>query len=218
MPPLLPGLLEKYGRGLTLRILSFVTAFLIILVLPFLKPRLPEGQVRGPRPGSSRAHREDEASNAPSSIRGGLAGWLLVSDIPFQLSILATTVQALAYYLPVLYLPSFASSLGLSDSTASLTVALLNGSSLFSRITFGLLSDRLSPLMLGFLAAIGTSVATFVLWGVVAQQVASQLKGLIIFGLVYGASAGGWTSLFVGFVRRVASTSVHSRNIVLIKL
>ncbi|KLO06695.1 MFS general substrate transporter [Schizopora paradoxa] len=188
LPPILPKLINHLGHAKTLRYVSCVFA-LVIFILPVMKPRLPEGNVHGPRPGAATQSRRM---------------WL--TNVPFQLSVIASTIQALAYYVPVLYLPSFASSLGgLDASDASLTVALLNGASLASRITLGILSDKLSPFAIGMLCAFGTALVTFLLWGVVAVRAASHFSGLLAFGIAYGALAGGWTSLMVGFVRPVST-------------
>lgn len=177
-----------------------------------MKPRLPEGSVNRPRPRASRSDaqgRGDDAENAGE--RSPLQSrWNWIKNIPFQMSLVSSMLQALAYFLPVLYLPSFASSLGLDASHASLTIALLNGASLLSRVTLGLLSDRLSPLALAMLCAFGTSIATFVLWGVVVVRVGSHFSSLLVFGFAYGALAGGWTSLMIGFVRHVSCKSFTS--------
>lgn len=45
-----------------------------------------------------------------------------------------------------------------------------------------------------------SSLSTFVLWGVAGHTVAS----VIVFGATYGMLAGGWSSLWTGFVRPIA--------------
>ncbi|KLO11122.1 MFS general substrate transporter [Schizopora paradoxa] len=197
LPPTLPKLIEKIGLSMTLRCLSLVFA-ITILVQSWLKPRLPESASR--TAPQTRESDHQITSERPINSR---SKWL--TNAPFQLALIATTVQGLAYFLPVLYLPSFASSLGLSPSSASLSVAFLNGSSILSRVALGVLSDKVSPFTLGMLCALGTALATFVLWGVVAVQAASHFSGLLAFGVAYGALTGGWTSLMPGFIRPVAA-------------
>ena len=70
----------------------------------------------------------------------------------------------------------------------------------------GILSDHVSPWLLGLMTLAATSLSTFVLWGVAGHTVA----GVMVFGVTYGMLAGGWSSLWTGFVRPIASESfVH---------
>jgi MCP family monocarboxylic acid transporter-like MFS transporter 10 len=62
-----------------------------------------------------------------------------------------------------------------------------------------MLSDSVDPWLLSFSTLFGTCMATFILWGVLSRS----LAGLIAFGLVYGSLAGGWSSMWTGFIRRV---------------
>lgn len=48
-----------------------------------------------------------------------------------------------------------------------------------------------------------TSLATFVLWGVLSQS----LAGLLTFGIAYSILAGGWSSLWTGFISPIADDS-----------
>lgn len=66
--------------------------------------------------------------------------------------------------------------------------------------------------MIALFTAIFTSLATFVLWGVLSRNFA----GFPAYGISYGALAGGWSSIFPGFVRPLASTYNHGHSISLI--
>ena len=46
-----------------------------------------------------------------------------------------------------------------------------------------------------------SSISAFVLWGVAGGATA----GVLIFGTIYGLVAGGWTSLWNGFVKPLSS-------------
>lgn len=61
--------------------------------------------------------------------------------------------------------------------------------------------DYVSPWLLGSITLSACSLATFILWGVAGQA----MVGLLLFGVAYGLSAGGFTSLWSGFLRPIAS-------------
>lgn len=84
------------------------------------------------------------------------------------------------------------------------------GSSLIGRISLGYLSDKLNPWSLALCILFPSSLATFIIWGLLSKN----LTGLICFGIAYGCLAGSWTSLWSGFIKPVASKSLNrpSRN------
>ncbi|QRV79579.1 major facilitator superfamily transporter [Ceratobasidium sp. AG-Ba] len=118
----------------------------------------------------------------------------------FWLILVVTTLQGFAYFLPILYLPTFAKDMNMNEEQASLALALLNGSSVVSRISLGQLSDIFNPWLLTTFTLAGTSIFTFVLWGAVTTNMAT----LSIYAVIFGALAGGFSSLWTGFVRPIA--------------
>ncbi|GAW06335.1 MFS general substrate transporter [Lentinula edodes] len=102
-----------------------------------------------------------------------------------------------AYFVPILWLPTFASTLNLDSTTSSATLAMFHTGSVIGRLTMGYLSD--SSLKQCFILAsstlLATSVTIFVLWGVFS----TNLAGLFSFCIIYGLLAGGWPSLWSGF-------------------
>ncbi|KAF8209858.1 hypothetical protein K438DRAFT_1506160, partial [Mycena galopus ATCC 62051] len=92
----------------------------------------------------------------------------------------------------------FTHDLQVNASNAAVTVALLNASSVVGRLSMGYLSDSLNPWMLAFSILMRTSATTFILWGVLSHSYAR----LPAFGIVI---AGGWTCLWTGFVKPLAS-------------
>ncbi|EJC98138.1 MFS general substrate transporter [Fomitiporia mediterranea MF3/22] len=186
LPLVTPVMVNSYGPSKTLRILSIAALILILPGTPFLRPRLPETRVYSHVPRS-------EAEN------DGIRKWML--NPSFILCVLANTLQGFAYFLPILWLPTFASELRLSDTQSSLAVALLNGKqSVFLVRRLGTLADRFSPWVLALITTFLTSFTTFILWGVLSNSV----TGVLAFGVAYGALAGGWSSLFTGFIRPIA--------------
>ncbi|KAJ7845365.1 major facilitator superfamily domain-containing protein [Mycena olivaceomarginata] len=185
LPLALPPLMSKYGPFKTLRILAIGTAIVLLPLLPFLKGRLPQTRVRiqGPAPRGAPGHRD----------------WM--KDKLFWIFMAVNTLQGFAYFVPLIYLPTFATDLHISSSNSAVTLAMLNGASVVGRISMGYLSDWGNPWILALITLFTTSVTTFVLWGVFSHSFA----GLLAFGIAYGSIAGGWSSLWTGFVRPLAN-------------
>ncbi|KAJ3720959.1 major facilitator superfamily domain-containing protein [Lentinula raphanica] len=180
LPIILPPLFSSHGPPKTLRILSIAIAILIVPVLPFMKGRLPACRTRaiGPTP-RGRGNMDWKRSGS---------FWVLV---------VANTFQGFGYFVPIVWLPTFASDLNLSSSTSSIAISLLNCGSFLGRVTTGYLSDKINPWLLGFSTLALTSAATFILWGILSYN----LAGLLSFGVAYGTLAGGWTSSWTGFTK-----------------
>lgn len=103
---------------------------------------------------------------------------------------------------PLRAFSAFATDLNLNVATSSLTLALLNGTTVVGSLVFGFLADYLDPWLVGLFTLIGTCFCTFVLWGVLSYS----FGGLVAFGLSYGSLAGGWSSLWTGFMRDLSGT------------
>ncbi|KZV73170.1 MFS general substrate transporter [Peniophora sp. CONT] len=177
LPLILPPLISAHGTSVTLRYLSVAVIALLIPAIPFIKPRLPESRVHGP------GRREDNTT------------WM--TDWRLWALLCINTIQGFAYFVPIVYLPTFTSAVNSSTTVSALAVALLNGASVFGRVILGALSDRVSPWLLATCALLLSSISTFVLWGVAGSATA----GVLVFGITYGLVAGGWSSLWNGFVK-----------------
>ncbi|KAG7445644.1 MFS general substrate transporter [Guyanagaster necrorhizus] len=180
LPLILPELISRYESAKTLRIPSVVLLALLLPVLPFVKPRIP----------NSRNRQQMSPPRAREWIKS-TSFWVLLA---------ANTFQGFGYFVPIVWLPTFAHAMNLSATNLSLTVALLNGASVLGRVSMGYLSDKFNPWFLEMSTLFATSLATSVLWGVLSQN----LAGLLAFGITYGILAGGWSSLWTGFVSPIA--------------
>ncbi|KAJ8080187.1 hypothetical protein PM082_017017 [Marasmius tenuissimus] len=179
LPLVLPPMISSYGPQKTLRFLSIAITSLLLPVLPFAKGRLPElrSRVTGPEP------------------RGTARGWLRKQT--FWLIICVNTLQGFGHFVPILWMPSFATALQIKPAKASIALSMLNGSSFLSGLALGYLSDKWSPWLLAVTSLAFTSLVTFVLWGIFS----TTFGGLLAFGIVYGLLAGGWSSLWSSFIR-----------------
>ena len=88
---MLPPLLGKYGNLRTLRYLAITQLGLSFAVLPFIRGRLPESRIPD---ANARIH---TSAVGPRSYLGQMTFWVIL---------LATLVQGLAYFVPILWLPS----------------------------------------------------------------------------------------------------------------
>jgi len=107
-------------------------------------------------------------------------------------------VKSLGYFLPSIYLPTFARSLGLSPAIGSLLIALLNGSAVFATIIMGMLCDRFHVTTVILLSTIGATISVFVFWGL-----STALPLLCVFAVLYGFFAGGFVSTNAGVIKMV---------------
>jgi MFS family permease len=107
-------------------------------------------------------------------------------------------VESLGYFLPSIYLPTFARSLGLSPAIGSLLIALLNGAAVFATIIMGMLCDRFHVTTVILLSTIGATISVFVFWGL-----STAYPLLCIFAVLYGFFAGGFVSTNAGVMKMV---------------
>ncbi|SCZ91026.1 BZ3500_MvSof-1268-A1-R1_Chr1-3g02489 [Microbotryum saponariae] len=189
-PFALEALLSKYGSATTLRALSVLTAVLLGGSMPWLRPRIPVGK------GSKGKAKNDPASNEATKRRR-MSLW---RNTKLWVFMFANIAQAFGFFVPTLYLPTFATSIGLSNKVGSATLACVNASSVFARVYLGILSDRISPHVIGAITLAASALSVFILWGVTS----TSLAPLLIFSLVLGVACGGWTSLYAAVIRNAA--------------
>lgn len=180
LPITLQWLLNTYGFKTTLRIWSIVLFVLAGPLLYFVKPRVPIAPA--------------------SSVRPFNLSFLI--ERTFLIYQLGNILEALGYFLPTIYLPTYARQLGASNLTATLTVILVNLASVFGCITMGTLVDRYHATTCILLSTVGSTLAVFLLWGL-----SLSLAPLYIFCTAYGIFAGSFTSTWPA-----VTSEVRKRN------
>jgi MFS family permease len=179
LPLLLEFLLTAYGFQTALRTWAIVLFLLSIPLSFFVKPRLPFSATTNPRPFNMR--------------------YLLTRR--FLVHQLANVVQATGYFLPGVYLPSYArATFGTSTMLSALTVLLVNIAATIGSVVMGFMSDKLPATTCLALSGVGASVAVLLLWGLT-----STLAGVYAFCVAYGLFAGCYTSIWPGIMREIAS-------------
>ncbi|KAK6062651.1 MFS monocarboxylate [Seiridium cupressi] len=171
LPIVSQALLERYGYKITLRAIAIALVVLTGPLIPFLKGRLPASE------------QSQMAKTDWSFLRSPLFWVYSVSNI----------LQGLGYFLPSLYLPSYATSAGQGSKQGALLLTLMCISQTAGQFSFGYLSDRklpLNALVAGSTAA--AAIASLTLWGL-----ASSLPPLLVFAMIYGFFGSGFTAMWV---------------------
>ncbi|KAL8900982.1 MAG: hypothetical protein Q9207_005428 [Kuettlingeria erythrocarpa] len=185
-PFVLEALLNIYGPDTTLRISAVGLLSLCGPCLSLLKNRSP-------------VSRNDIPETDYSFLKMPL----------FYFFALAALLQGLGFFFPTIYLPSYATSLGLSSTMGALLLVIYSLAQVVGQMAFGYVSDmrikrlwqgeRVPVEILVFLSPCVSGVAILALWGP-----AHSLGMLIAFAMVYGISAGGFAVLWARMVRPIS--------------
>ena len=169
--------LNKYGFPIMLRAWALVLAILAGPLLYFVKARVPVTRT------SSYQRRMSFGFLKRSTF------WILQTGNIFE---------SLGFFMPNIYLPTYARSLGLSTLEGTFTVVLFNTTSVFGAILMGSLTDRFHVTSVILISSIGATLSVFCFWGF-----AMSLPLLCIFSLVYGLFAGGYSTTWAGITKEV---------------
>lgn len=104
--------------------------------------------------------------------------------------------QSLGYFLPAIYLPTFARSLGANTIESTVTIILLNLAAFVGSLAMGVAVDKYSVVNCLIVTAVGSASAVFLLWGL-----STSLAPLYIFSAIYGAFAGCQASTWSAIIR-----------------
>lgn len=130
--------LHKYGFHTLLRTWSVALFALTAPLLHFLKPRLPVSQT----------------TLDFTFLKSATFGVLQSGDI----------IESLGHFLPTIYLPTYARSLGASSLASTLTVILFNVASVVGCLIMGSIVDKYHVITYILLSAIGSTGGVFLFW------------------------------------------------------
>lgn len=101
-------------------------------------------------------------------------------------------IQSIVAPVPSLWLPSFASSMGMSPAAGPLSVALLNLASCCGYLLQGRLVDRYHVSWAILVSTLGSTIAVFGFWGCGTHEATLYIFA-ILFGLFGAGYPGHWT-------------------------
>jgi MFS family permease len=177
MPFIIEAMLKKYGYKTTLRASAIALAILTGPFLPLLRGRLPPSE---------------QTAIAKTN-------WSFLKKPLFWIYCSSALLQGFGISLPALYLPSYATALGLQSTQGALLLALLAIFQVLGQFTFGYLSDkRISVSTLATICSTVATIAALALWGT-----AKSLILLLVFSIIYGFFGYGFGSMRVGMGKAV---------------
>lgn len=162
--------LDHFGFRSILRAWGGASAVLLGPMMLFVKPRLP---VTLSSTEASRQRFDWKFAMSPAFIA-------------FQIG---NTLQGLGYFIPGIYLPSYARTLGVSSTATTATVVLLNTMGVLGSISVGLLIDRIHVTTILIIFAFESALSVFDFWGM-----STSLPLLLVFSAVYGFFATPFTT------------------------
>lgn len=181
LPLVLDALLSRCGFRTTMRIYAGIIFASSIPLTFWVKPRLPYS-----------AH----ARVRLFDIRYVMFKLLVLHQI-------ANATQATGFFLPHIYLPTYAQTIfHASASLSSLTLILINTCTMISSIVMGSLVDKLNVMTCILISAVGTTASVLLVWGL-----SENMAVLYVFCALYGIFAGCWTSTWPGVMREISQRS-----------
>jgi MFS family permease len=145
----------------------------------FLKPRLPVSRVANHRPFNL------------SFLQG--KSFLLIE--------IGNILEGFGYFVPSLYIPTYAKSLDASNSVSALTLILINIATVFGCVAMGWTVDRWHITTCILVSTIGSTLSIFLLWGF-----STHLPLLLVFYFMYGLFAGCYTTTYPGIMKTISKS------------
>ena len=184
-------ILTRWGSSTMLRAWAISIATLLFPLLYFVKPRLPISARAGPR-------RLD---------------FTFLKSPTFWVLQVGNIIEGLGFFIPSIYLPTYASLLGFDPAVGIASLASISAASVAGSILVGSWIDRINVVTVISLVTMASTFSVFAIWGL-----AVSVPVLIVFSLLYGVSAGGFSTTWTGVIREVQKRNTEADSGVLLGL
>lgn len=177
MPFIVQKLLDKYDFRITLRLLALASLLIAGPAVALLQP--------------CQTHIASMSSikrMSPSSII--IPARHILTNIHFAAYSAANMLQSLALIVPLIFLPSIATSMSLPAAAGPQLLALASIATIGGQLFFGKFSDVLHPYVLSSATTFICSIAAF------AARGATGFLGLAVFAMIWGIFAAPYDVLF----------------------
>ncbi|WPG99138.1 Hypothetical protein R9X50_00194900 [Acrodontium crateriforme] len=191
VPFLLQWLLDAYGHRTALRVWAIIMTVVTTPCVYLLKGRLPISNTTAFRP----------------------INLSFLTQRRFWVYQAGNIFQSLGYFLPSLYLPSYASTIGLPTWCGTVALVSYNVAYIFGSLMIGFLVDRFHISIAILFSSAGAMFSIFVFWGLAVSQ-----PLLYTFAIVYGLFGGGFSATWsgtAGELQRVENKGTIDTSIVI---
>ncbi|KAF9411714.1 hypothetical protein BGZ76_005313 [Entomortierella beljakovae] len=207
LAPLVRLMLTEIGFPWTMRILGFCMLFFLGLASAMVRPYDPVTMVSD-NSGSEDSHcdvssqKEEHVKPSKKEPVKNPVDFTLLRDKNYSLVLLGTAFFSLIYLVPILLLPSYASSIKLSGTQGAIMVSITTGVGTVTRVIVGVLSDRYGVLNATIICSAISVVSIFAFW-----LDASTYASVIAFSVVFGGFGGPSIMLYPVSASRIVPSS-----------
>lgn len=178
MPFIIKALLDRYGYRTKLWLSALAMVILAGPLIPLFRVRLPVSE----------------------TVILARTDWGFMMKPLFWVYSSAILSQGLGFFYPVVFLPSYATLVGLSSLNGALLLALLSIAQVVGQCALGYLSDKSIPVgILSVICCLVAAMSSFTLWGL-----GHSMPLLAVFALIYGFFGFGFGTLRVAMGRAIS--------------
>ncbi|KAK3843930.1 MAG: major facilitator superfamily domain-containing protein [Linnemannia gamsii] len=130
----------------------------------------------------------------------------VLKEVRFLLLVLLSFFVANGYFNPYYFFPTYAQKNGVSVSTASLLIGILNGSSAIGRVSMGLASDYIGDINTLLISSLCACLSILVVWMLAGTSVVM----MTIFCIIYGFFSGSFVAIVPTVAAHLCGTRLAS--------
>lgn len=187
-PLMLEKLFPKLGYGWTIRIFAFILLVLSVVTCILCKDR--------------------HSSHYKPNWRDAMVDFRSLRNKEFSACTFAIFLAEWAYFVPQLYLVSYARDQGLSRAFSNTLITYLSIGATIGRITPGFLADRYGAYNITILATLLSGVISFAIW----LPAGSSKPGITAFSVLFGVFSGSTTSITPLCVSVISQTKDYGKR------
>ncbi|KIW10053.1 hypothetical protein PV08_11829 [Exophiala spinifera] len=177
LPILVNRSLDSVGFEWSMRICAFVMFGMLIVVNLTVKSRLPP---------------------APTSV-GLMAFFQPFADPPFLLTALAAFFYSMGMFIPITFMVTYGTHVGMSPNLAGYLVSIFNGASGIGRVLPGFIADKAGNFNVSTSAACLSVISTFAIW-----LPGHSHATAILYATLFGMSSGSYTSITPALLAQIS--------------